>query len=88
VAKQDKTAEKLKQKPTPSDIKFRELESFLLHKGFTKKESKRGSGVKFFYKLSGGGVRQIALHRNHPSPIVCEGAIEDVVKVLNELKML
>jgi hypothetical protein len=88
VGKQDKTAEKLTRKPTPSDVKWRELESFLLHKGFTKKESKRGSGVKFFLKLPDGNVRMIALHKNHPSPNVCEGAVEDVVKVLKELKML
>lgn len=87
MGKQEKIAQKLRRKPTPSDVKWRELKNYLEHVGFTEKQGS-GSRVKFYYRLDNGGIRMLSLHKNHPSPDVSEGAIEDTVKLLRELDLL
>ncbi|WP_342632180.1 type II toxin-antitoxin system HicA family toxin [Marinobacter alkaliphilus] len=86
--KQDKFAAKLKRKPTPKDIKWRELQNYLESLGFEELQGS-GSRVKYFLPEAPDGDRMIiSLHNPHPSPDVKPGAIDAVVKSLKERGLL
>lgn len=64
----------------PSDYRWAELETFLGHLGYEKKEG-NGSRVKFF-KPSGGRI--ISLDKPHPGSIVKKYCLVLVVKTIKE----
>lgn len=88
MGKQDRFAEKLKRKPTPKDIKWRELKRYLEYLGFKELQGD-GSRVKFYLPEAPDGERMlINLHNPHPSPDVKPRALDAVVKSLKERGLL
>ena len=78
MSKHQKFRQKLRTVPTPADIRWTELQSFLEHLGFTMLTGS-GSRRKFFHpKID----IMINLHEPHPAPIVGRNAIRDVVEYL------
>lgn len=71
----------------PKDFKWTELETLLLHLGFTEKmPGKTGGSRKKFFHVEKGFI--INLHKPHPQPILKTYAIEQVLKKLKEEGLL
>ena len=87
MGKHERTAEKIKRKPTAKDIKWAELKRYLKSLGFEELQGS-GSRVKFVYLKNDGERRLVILHRNHPSPDVGPKTIDSVRSVLQELQLL
>lgn len=84
MAAYKKTLEKMARVPTPSDVKWSDLSSALIHIGY-QEISGAGSRVKFYHK---GKDALICCHKPHPSPEVDKGCIADVVNHLKEHKFI
>ncbi len=89
MGKQDKIADKLKKKPTPKDLKWRELKSFLASLGFEEIQGD-GSRVKFILHEAPDGAGKVMLffHNPHPSSDVKPRYIEKAVVTLKERGLL
>lgn len=79
MSKHQRFLEKLKSSPPPSDIKWKDLKSFLLHLGYTDIKKGSGSRRKFFHREK----RAIFLcHQPHAPECVDKGCIVDLVEHL------
>ena len=85
MTKKDKLILRLNQ--LPRDFTFAELEAILLRLGFEKddKEETSGSRVRFYNKEK---QLQYLTHKPHPSNIVKEKALKDIVIFLTENKLI
>ena len=84
MAQADKTIEKIKAKPTPSNIKWDELVVALKHLGY-KEITNSGSRRKFFNVEMNN---LISLHRPHPGNEVKPCYIKDVRETLEEIGLI
>ncbi|MBO9859280.1 type II toxin-antitoxin system HicA family toxin [Xanthomonas sp. A1809] len=78
MGKHDKTLAKMCRKPTPSDVKWDDLQAALLHLGYELIKG-NGSRRKFFHREKN---RLINCHEPHPQPEVDKGCINDIVEHL------
>lgn len=78
MSKQDKALLKLCAKPTPANVKWKELKSVLEYFGY-KLQSNSGSRRKFFHAEK---KLLIICHEPHPSPDVDKGCVADVAEHL------
>lgn len=78
MSKYDKFRERVCARPTPSDIRWTELQGFLEHLGYTMRPG-RGSRRKFFHPEKNA---LIICHQPHPHPTVDKGCVNDVVEHL------
>lgn len=71
----------------PKDFTFAELETVLLQLGFEKDEKGKTSGsrVRFYNKDK---QMQYLAHKPHPSNIIKEKALKDIVNYLKENKLI
>ena len=71
----------------PKDFTFAELETVLLQLGFEKDDKGKTSGsrVRFYNKDQ---QMQYLAHKPHPSNIVKEKALKDIVDYLKENKLI
>jgi predicted RNA binding protein YcfA (HicA-like mRNA interferase family) len=84
MAQADKTIEKIKAKPTPSNIKWDELVVALKHLGY-KEITNSGSRRKFFNVEMND---LISLHRPHPGNEVKPCFIKQVREKLEEIGLI
>jgi predicted RNA binding protein YcfA (HicA-like mRNA interferase family) len=84
MAQADKTIEKIKAKPTSSNIKWDELVVALKHLGY-KEITNSGSRRKFFNVEMNN---LISLHRPHPGNEVKPCYIKDVRETLEEIGLI
>ena len=84
MAQADKTIEKIKAKPTSSNIKWDELVVALKHLGY-KEITNSGSRRKFFTVEMNN---LISLHRPHPGNEVKPCYIKDVRETLEEIGLI
>jgi hypothetical protein len=84
MAQADKTIEKIKAKPTPSNIKWDELVVALKHLGY-KEITNSGSRRKFFNVEMNN---LISLHRPHPGNEVKPCYIKQVREKLEEIGLI
>ena len=84
MSKLEKEIERLKSKP--KDYTYNELKTLLNKLGFLEynKGKTSGSGVKFIYKYN----RKIELHKPHPSNIIKSYKMVDIIKKLEEWRIL
>lgn len=84
MSKKDKLLEKLKSKP--KDFTYEELKTLLNYLGFVEynKGKTLGSGVKFIDIYN----RTIELHRPHPSNIIKIYKINEILRQLEEWRLL
>lgn len=89
MGKQDRFADKLKRKPTPKDVKWRDLKSYLESQGFEEIQ-KDGSRVRFVLNSApdGGDPVRLFFHIPHPSPEVKPRALRAAVDTLKERGVL
>lgn len=80
MAKHEKALEKMCAIPTPSDVKWGELQKVLERLGY-KMLNGKGSRRKFYH---GDKNALIICHAPHPSPNVDKGCVADVVLHLRE----
>ncbi len=85
MTKKEKLIERIRH--LPKDFTFAELETVLSQLGFVKdgKGKTSGSRVRFFHpdlKL------QYLAHKPHPSTIIKEKALKDIVNYLTENKLI
>lgn len=85
MTKKDKLIQRLNQ--LPKDFTFAELETILLRLGFEKDDKGKTSGsrVRFYNKEK---QLQYLAHKPHPSNIVKEKALKDIVNYLTENKLI
>jgi predicted RNA binding protein YcfA (HicA-like mRNA interferase family) len=84
MAQADKIIEKIKAKPTPSNIKWDELVLALKHLGY-KVITNSGSRRKFY---NTDKDNMISLHRPHPGNEVKPCYIKDVRETLEEIGLI
>ena len=84
MAQADKIIEKIKAKPTPSNIKWDEVAAALKHLGY-KEITNSGSRRKFFNAEKNN---MISLHRTHPGNEVKPCYIKDVRETLEEIGLI
>ncbi len=84
MSKLEKEIERLKSKP--KDYTYNELKTLLNKLGFLEynKGKTSGSGVKFIDKYN----RKIELHKPHPSNIIKSYKMVDIIKKLEEWRIL
>lgn len=80
MTKHDKTRQKLLVKPTPSDITWDELKSFLKQLGYNELTGD-GSRRKFVHN---GKKDVISIHKPHPQPQIKTYAVKMVVEHLKQ----
>ncbi|WP_413231186.1 type II toxin-antitoxin system HicA family toxin [Marinobacter nauticus] len=82
MVNKEKFRTRLLREPTPKDITWAELRSYLLSLGFEEAQSS-GSRV-WFYLQAGSGERgmMIRLHRPHPEKVCGPLMIRDVAQTL------
>ena len=82
MVNKEKFRARIVRKPTPKDITWNELRSFLLSLGFEEAQG-RGSRVRFYFQPDSRkrGVL-IRLHRPHPEKVCGPLMIQDVVQTL------
>ena len=85
MTKKDKLIQRLCQQP--KDFTFAELEAVFLRLGFEKydKGKTSGSRVKFYNKEK---QMQYLAHKPHPTSIIKEKALKDIVNYLTENKLI
>ena len=81
MSKKDKIKKKIMEKPERSDIKYTEVENFLLSEGFKNLEGK-GSRIKFFHAEKDC---LIILHKPHPGNELKRYQVKDVQGKLEEI---
>jgi predicted RNA binding protein YcfA (HicA-like mRNA interferase family) len=74
MPKHQKTIERICSSPTPSNVRWQDLQSALESLGYVMLASS-GSRRKFFHK---GKNALIICHAPHPSPNVDKGCIKDI----------
>lgn len=81
--------EKLKNRirQLPKDFTFSELEALLLQLGFVKDDKGKTSGSRVRFYNSQLKLQYLA-HKPHPSSIIKEKALRDIVNYLNENKLI
>jgi len=84
MAQADKIIEKIKAKPTPSNIKWDELVTALKRLGY-KEITNSGSRRKFFHPEENN---MISLHRPHPGNEVKPCYIKEVRETLEEIGLI
>ena len=84
MAQADKIIEKIKAKPTPSNIKWDELVTALKRLGY-KEITNSGSRRKFFHQEENN---MISLHRPHPGNEVKPCYIKEVRETLEEIGLI
>jgi hypothetical protein len=77
-SKQRKTLALILKEPTPSNIRWKDVEALFIHLGATLKEG-NGSRIRITYK----GINH-TFHRPHPGHNVGEKTIEDIRELLKE----
>ncbi|TDF41915.1 type II toxin-antitoxin system HicA family toxin [Alteromonadaceae bacterium M269] len=82
MVSREKFAAKLKRKPVPKDVKFSELQNYLIAVGYqlSNKGKSSGSRVKFIDK----DMNIIMLHKSHGADPVKPKALAYVVEALYE----
>jgi stalled ribosome alternative rescue factor ArfA len=85
MTKKDKLIQRLCQ--LPKDFTFAELEAVLFRLGFEKDDKGKTSGsrVRFYNKEK---QMQYLAHKPHPSSIIKEKALKDIVNYLTENKLI
>ena len=84
MAQADKIIEKIKAKPTPSNIKWDEMVAALKHLGY-KEITHSGSRRKFFHTEKNN---MISLHRPHPGNEVKPCYIKELSERLEEIGLI
>ena len=81
--------EKLKKRirQLPKDFTFAELEALLLQLGFEKDDKGKTSGSRVKFYHSGLKLQYLA-HKPHPSSVIKEKALRDIVDYLIENKLI
>lgn len=80
MGKHDKTMERLRRTPPPSDLKWSDLKGLLVSLGYEVING-AGSRRKFFHREL---KLLICCHEPHPEPNVDKGCIVDIVSHLKE----
>ena len=85
MTKKDKLIQRLCQQP--KDFTFAELEAVFIRLGFEKDDKGKTSGsrVRFYHKDK---KIQYLAHKPHPSSIIKEKALKDIVNYLNDNKLI
>ncbi len=85
MSRKEKLVERIKG--LPKDFTFNELETLLSYLGFEKsnKGKTSGSRVKFYHNEK---QKQYLAHKPHPSSIIKEKALKDIVDFLEENEFL
>lgn len=85
MTKKEKLIERIRR--LPKDFTFAELESVLLQLGFEKDDKGKTSGsrVRFYNKDK---QMQYLAHKPHPSSIIKEKALKDIVNYLINNKLI
>lgn len=85
MTKKEKLIEKMSR--LPKDFTFAELETVLLQLGFEKDDKGKTSGsrVRFYNKDK---QLQYLAHKPHPSNVIKEKALKDIVDYLKENKLI
>lgn len=78
MGKHEKTLACMRQLPRPSNLRWAEIESLLVHFGASIREG-RGSAISV--SLNG---RRAYFHRPHPGDKADKGAIESALRLLRE----
>ena len=71
----------------PKDCTFAELETVFLQLGFVKDEKGKTSGLRIKFYHPNKQMQYLA-HKPHPSSIIKEKALKDIVSYLMENKLL
>ena len=71
----------------PKDFTFAELETVLMQLGFEKDEKGKTSGSRVRFYHPSKKIQYLA-HKPHPSSIVKEKALKDIVNYLQENKLI
>lgn len=81
MSRKEKLVQRIQE--LPKDFTFEELETLLSHLGFTKsnKGKTSGSRVKFYHEEK---QKQYLAHKPHPSSIIKEKALKDIVDFLTD----
>lgn len=82
MGQHDATKEKIFKSPTCANLKWNELESFLISLGYIKQEGK-GSRVKFKHAEN---VSIINLHKPHPGNLVKKYIVEQLREKLEWIR--
>lgn len=78
MGKHEKTLEAMRQLPRPSNLRWADIESLLVHFGATIREGK-GSAISVALK-----GRRAYFHRPHPGDKADKGAVESALRLLRE----
>ena len=84
MSKLEKEIERLKSKP--KDFTYDELKKILNNFGFSEDNKGKTSGSKVIFK--NGDNKKIALHKPHPSNILKSYQINEILRLLNEWRIL
>ena len=71
-----RTLERIFARPTPSDIRWTEIEAMLLAVGI-EIEERSGSRVALIW-----GERVLVVHRPHPQPATTQASVRDIMRFL------
>ena len=74
-----RTLERIFTRPTPSDIRWSEIESLLLAVG-VEIEERSGSRVALI-----GDGRVLVVHRPHPQPVTARDTVRDLMRFLTSI---
>ena len=74
-----RTLERMRTRPTPSDIRWAEIESFMTALGIRLVE-RAGSRVQMFR-----GTESIVVHRPHPRPETRRDTVRDILKFIERI---
>jgi hypothetical protein len=82
MKKHEKTLDTMHQKPRPSNLRWSDIESLLIHHGANIRE---GKGSAISVELNG---KRAYFHRPHPGDKADKGAIESAIRFLRESGVL
>jgi len=82
MGKHEKTLDAMRQQPKPSNLRWSDIESLLVHLGA---EVKEGKGSAISVTLGG---RRAYFHRPHPSDKADKGAIATALALLKEAGLI
>ena len=85
MTKKEKLIERIRH--LPKDFTFEELETVLLQLGFEKDDKGKTSGSRITFYNKEKQMQYLA-HKPHPSSIVKEKALKDIVNYLTENKLI
>lgn len=84
MSKLEKEIERLKLKP--KDFEYDELKKILNNLGFVEDNKGKTSGSKVIFKNEYN--QKIALHKPHPSKVLKSYQINEILRLLNEWRIL